>query len=454
MDKKTLSQGKILGFSLASLTNGNIMNVANAYFSFFLTNIIMMKAEDMGTIMFLSRVLSAVIIPFTSAMMQNVTIGSGKHGKYRTWLMVACPLISVFFMLTFINWGFNRVAAMAYYFIMYFIAITLYTLPQTCVQTLMTRMGNLADTKAISSRRSQLATVCTLISSSCTMPMVYFFGGEDMGKGYMSVVVVYSIWFLLGYTATVLSSKHADYYPGEEEKKKIKVKLSPVDQWNAFKSKPHLMVFLASCVMYLGSMLYSGATTYYFTYVIGDLSKVTLFLTIGSAASVVGTMFTGAWMKLFGVKRSYLITLLGQCAVYLLAFFFGHHYLAFYILIGVFGRGLAGLGLSALPVSISLAADYHKLESGVDAKAWMMSMSNMPVKAASALTAGLVGWGLALAGFDATLPAQPDSVILLLRICCTMIPAIGYGLASVFFFLYPIHDRKAAEIEAAISAKG
>lgn len=138
MDKRSLSQGKILGFSLSSLTNGNIMNVANAYFSFFLTNIIMMKAEDMGTIMFLSRVLSAVIIPFTSAMMQNVTLGSGKFGKYRTWLLVACPLISVFFMLTYINWGFSRIGAMAYYFTMYFIAITLYTLPQTCVQTLMT----------------------------------------------------------------------------------------------------------------------------------------------------------------------------------------------------------------------------------------------------------------------------------------------------------------------------
>lgn len=283
--------------------------------------------------------------------------------------------------------------------------------------------------------------------------MVYFFGGDDMGKGYMAVVIVYSIWFLLGYSATIISSKHADYYPGEEEKKKVKVKLSTADQWNAFKSKPHLMVFLAACVMYVGSFLYSGATTYYFTYVIGDLSKVTLFLTIGSTASVVGTMLTGAWVKMFGVKRSYLLTLIAQCAVYLLAFFFGHNYLAFYILIGVLGRGIAGLGLSALPVSLSLAADYHKLESGVDAKAWMMSMSNMPVKAASALTAGLVGWGLALAGFDAALPAQPDSVIFLLKACCTLIPAVGYGLASFFFSLYPINDAKAAEIEAQITAK-
>lgn len=89
----------------------------------------------------------------------------------------------------------------------------------------------------------------------------------------------------------------------------------------------------------------------------------------------------------------------------------------------------------------------------MDAKAWMMSMSNMPVKAASALTAGLVGWGLALAGFDATLTTQPDSVIFLLKACCTLIPAVGYGLASFFFSLYPINDKKAAEIEAQITAK-
>ncbi len=452
-NKKKLTQGQILGFSLSSLTNGNIMNVCNAYYSFFLTNIVMMNAADMGTLTFLSRILSALVIPFMSAMMQNVVLGSGKFGKYRTWLAVACPLISVFFMLTFINWGFGRVGAMIYYFLVYFIAITLYTIPQTCVTTLMSRMGNLEDTKAISARRSQLATVCTLISSSFTLPMVNALGGDDKGKGYMLVVVIYSVWFLLGYISTIIFSKHADYYPGDVENKKVKTKLSTKDQWNAFKSKSHLMLFLSACVMYIGSFLYSGSTTYYFTYVIGDLNKVTLFLTLGSVSSIVGTVFTGGWMKLVGSKKAYLYVQVLMAVVYLLAFFFGANYIVFYILIGVISRFLSGLSISALPVNISLAADEHKLNTGVDAKAWMMSMSNLPVKGASALTAGMVGWGLALAGFDAALPAQPQSVITTISVIATLIPAIGYGLSALFAALFPIDNKRAAEIQAQLAEK-
>lgn len=450
-NKPSLSQGKILAFSLSSLTNGNIMNVSNAYYSFFLTNIIMMSAADMGTIMFLSRIASALIIPFISAMIQNVTIGSGKFGKYRTWLAVACPLIVIFFMLTFIDWGLSRVPAMIYYFVMYFLAITTYVLPQGSVQTLATRMGNFADTRAITARRSQLATVCTLISSSLTMPLVLAIGGDDKGKGYFWVVVIYSIWFLLGYVATIFSSKNADYYPGDEEAKKVVTKLAPKEQWAAFKCKPYLMVFLSACVMYVGQFFYSGATTYYFNYVIGDLSKVTLFLSIGTIASIVGTVLTGGFNKIFGIKNSYLICLIAQCVVYVVAFFFGSNYMVFYITVGVLGRFFAGLGISSLPLATTLAADQHKLDTGVDAKAYMMSMNNLPVKAATALTAGVVGWGLAAAGFDATLAVQPGSVLTTISVCCTLLPAIGYGLSALFFGLFPINNAKANEIQTKLA---
>ena len=71
---------------------------------FFLTDVAMIGAATMGTILLLARIGDAVSIPLSGAVIQTF---QPKLGRFRTWLLVAPPITALFFILMFTDLHFS-----------------------------------------------------------------------------------------------------------------------------------------------------------------------------------------------------------------------------------------------------------------------------------------------------------------------------------------------------------
>jgi len=438
-----MSESQLIQVSLWAVGYALSMSVSNAYFSFFLTNIIFMAPEDMGTILFLSRIISAVIVPMTSALLQNTTFPFlRKFGKYRTWIVVTVPLYALFSVLTFIPIpNLSRFGAMAYYFSTYFIAYTLYSFPEACYRTMMLRVGNAADTRKIASHRAVFSSSSIMLYSVSCMPLVYLLGGDDMGKGYMYTVAIFCLVFCVFCLISGFAYKNGDYYPGDVEEAD-KLKLSLKQQWRVFTNKAFFTCFISDIFECFCHCFYDGAITYYFTYVIGDLSKVTLYLSVLNGVGILAALFVDPIVKKLGVRHGYIVTFLGMGGSLLGGFLFGTNIVWFYIFMILF-RVTYGFTFCIDLLAYGQAADYAYAVTGEDSRAWVMSMQSMPLKIGAALAAGAVGWSLALYGFDAKLAVQPESVVMAIRVVTLLMPAV-FILVPLFMYtvVYPMKTKE------------
>lgn len=443
MEKGTLSEGKLIRLSLWAIGYALSMAVSNAYYSYFLTNIIYMKAEDMGTILFLSRIISAVIVPLTSALLQNFSFPFlRKFGKYRTWILITVPLYALFSVLTFIPLpGLSRFGAMAYYFSTYFLAYTLYSFPEACYRTMMLREGNATDTRNIASHRAIFSSSSVMLYSLTCMPLVYLIGGDDLGKGYLWTVLIFCLIFCVFCYISALSYKEGDYYPGDAEEASV-LKLSLKQQWKVFTNRAFFVCFISDIFECFCHCFYDGTITYYFTYVIGDLSKVTLYLSVLNMVGIGASLFVGPVVRKLGVRSSYLFTFLGMGGSLAGAFFFGQKLIFLYTFMILF-RIAYGFTFCIDLLAYGQAADYAYAVTGTDSRAWVMSMQSMPLKIGAALAAGAVGWSLSACGFDARLAVQPDAVILAIRVLTMLLPA-GFILVALFLYgvVYPLKTNE------------
>lgn len=447
----TLSELKVSMVVFGSLTS-LLVSVGNTYYSYFLTNIIHMSATDMGTVMFLSRILSALVIPISSAMLRNVTLPyARKVGKYRAWIITTAPMVAILMALTYIPLDLGRFGSMAYYFLTYFISYCVYSIPEASLMVLMTRIGNHEDTVRISARRALFQALATITYSIATMPIVYAIGKDDLGKGYVGCLLIYGVYYLVGYAVVFLSTKEADIFPGGDvsalstsssENEKLSIK----EQWSAFISKAHFCYWTAEVIKYISYFFFTGATTYYFTYVIGDLKGITPFLTVFNFIGIAATFIIPPISRRLGVKISNLVTVGGMALGMFFAYFFGQSLISFYIFAGIYRLTYSFTNCVA-PLTMVQSSNYYTYKTGKDAHSWIMGMYSATIKIAAALTSGVIGWLLGLSGYDGALAQQTDSVISMIRIVTTLLPGVCALIAFFITLAYPVTNKLSSQID-------
>ena len=166
--KGRLTEGQLIALSMWCIGHYFAMGVSNSYFSYFLTDIVLMPAGDMGTLMFIVRLLSVITVPLQAALFQNWWIPFGKkHGKYRMYVWVFAPMVSVLAVLNFVPlYGASRATLFIYYFLMYFLFYRLYGFPQSAFQPMMARVGTANDTPRVTGHRAIFASVAAVIFSA------------------------------------------------------------------------------------------------------------------------------------------------------------------------------------------------------------------------------------------------------------------------------------------------
>lgn len=451
-----LSEAKKWAFGGGSMISTMTNSINNTFYYYFLTNVVGMSAALMGLVTTLSRAVGLIYGPISGAIMQRK---EWKYGKYRTWLMFFYPASIVFFAMAYVNVQASPWVQWAYYFGVYIIAMLFGAYAEKAQLSLVPLMAHSQKERLeLTSKRSAIATFGTVLYSLITVPLVTKLGGGDQGKGYLYVFIIYAVFGIIGYNVTAWSAKDYDLYKvaGTTEAKKVekKEKQYPRSVYAAsfFKNPPVMLLFFGDLMKATATMLYTGSIAYYFTNNIGDIGKLTIFLTVSNVLMLLGSLCAPILARKFDKKTCNTIAYTGFALGLICAAFVAPGSVWGVTLCIGFGRFCSGLNASLSPAMYADIGDYYENKTGYRMHSYLLSFFSLNFSVAQLFTGSIISICLGIVGFDKGAAITPE-MLTMFRNMVSLVPGIPLALGAVASLFYPLNEKKMEQVHAELTAK-
>ena len=445
----TCSKKEIWTMGSYSLLTLSIM-VGFMYLNTFATEVLKIPASVLATALLVAKSIDFAVSLFCGVIIEKVKIGN--KGKNQTWLYYGRWVLAVMILLEVCNTSamplIVRVAVLS---VSYTILNCLMNFLQTAYYGLVAVVAgpNPANRNAMTINMIRQTTVVTFICSSIpTLVTVLPFGSWN----YFIVAFVFMVPmpFALGAVSKLADGK--DLPVGEGPAGAPKVSIKDMIE-SLFKNSQLLALFVAFTVLYTGTYMYMANYTYYFIYVVGDFTKLTLASLV---SALIGIMASGIMPKL-GVKvgkkwacvfgfATFGLGLLGISMM-------GAQHWVWYIIfmsIGTFGT----YTYSSFSVTMFLdCGEWYLNKTGKDMRTITIGLASPPMKIGMAL-GGTVGlYLLGATGYAAGFTPDAAWIQEFMKICW-IIPAVIYlAAALIMAFCYRISDEEAARCASENAAK-
>lgn len=429
--KKGLSIVERFAYGCGDAGCNIIYTAMSGFLLLYYTDYAGVSAAAVGTIMLLSRVFDGVSDLVMGTIVDRT---KSKYGKARPWIMRMCIPFAVSGILLFsvpTSWAGN--AKLVYIFITYNIVSTIiYTainVPYSTLNALMTQ--DPYERSVLSVYRNLLATVGSLFVNTFTLKFVEFFGdnaaawSKTFGVfGFISVAV-----FLINFFGTKERVKAVGAVDGKVQTVSVKDGFRSL-----FQNKYWIIVTIMLAIMFIAMSLYGGASVYYADLILGNrklVAPINNAVYIAQIISMFGVAFT---VKRFG-KRNVMIM---GCIMSILGFgiiaFSGAYIVV--ILSGVF-RGIGGACMGAtMWAMVSDTIDYGEWKTGNRTEGLANSACSFGYKIGNGLGSALLGWILAMGGYNGQARVQTASALFSVKVAFIIIPCIIYVLIILLMTRY------------------
>lgn len=184
----------------------------------------------------------------------------------------------------------------------------------------------------------------------------------------------------------------------------------------------------------------TSSQTYYFTYIVGDLTQMSVIGILGLAAPFVLLLFPVALRKIGGmnfVKIGAVMAIIGS----VLKYFAGAN-----MTLIILGSLFAGVGTSVITMIGSIfviqCMDYGEWKTGIRVEGILNSVTGFATKVGSGLASGIVGLIMGIAGYVGGAATQSASANTAIVWCFSLIPGI---LCVAMFILCCFYDLEKKE---------
>lgn len=437
---KKLPTKVYIAYTFQEFAMGFMTNMGTQYFPFFLTDVAMLDAAVVATILLIGRVVDTIDVPIIGAIVERSNL---PWGKYRSWLFVAPPLIVLFFMLAFTNLNVSVPIKTFYLAAAYILGFVFVNFTSTARFTMLpTFTSDQNERAALSAKRGQGAALGQLVRGEITLPLIAFLGQGNDAKGYFYTTIVFGLVTIAGlYWIAYLAKDYDRPYIKGRPSASLKEMISAVAT-----NRPLLFLVLADTFRGAARQVLVGLGMYYFRYVVGDLMLFALYAPITSAASLLGSTasqyLSAKRDKKFTYQLGIVIWIIGMVMIYLFA---GSNAAIFIgcVALAQFGAALPNAQVTAF---YSDTADYSEWKTGKSTKALNMSIQLLPIKAGVTIGGSIAAYGLVFIGFRAG-EVSPE-VVQGIRILISLVPSIVGLLGMLFMKMYSLDRDTMQQIQA------
>lgn len=419
----------LLGFVLAMSRN---------YATYAFTDLAHIPAATMSLCMTIVNVI-ALFFSLTSGAMISVT--RTKWGKYRPWMLGAniAGLLGGFML--FFNLGDSMIFKAVVISTGYLLGNAAMDFIYTARAGLQTAMaGADSDARNLMQSRSWIGgNINIIVSGMVVVPLVRFLGQSNETRGFILAQAIFSILVLIGAIWLVRAGKAYDPDNTAAEHAEAQ-KISLVEMIKAvIANREAVAVILSDITRFTGYYVLMYLMVYQCTYVIGDMIAMSYVLTGSSIFAILGNLLAPIITPIVGGRKR-AIAIFG--ALTALAF----------ASIGMFGQTLWGFVISTSLAFFFMsfidtldsmlymdAGEIWLHKTGKDTRPYLLSMYNISVKAAMAISSAALGVLLTAIHYEPgmTLDAAGRAT---LTWSTGLAPAIGYALPLLLMLFHRVPD--------------
>ena len=447
-------QGKGVGYSVMAFRYGlgimfSTMMTAmiSTFWAVYLTGTAGLDTVLMASVLSITALVDTVSLPFLGAIMQKIRLFHGKYGMFRPWLVMGAVLCGLFFWMRFTDLGMTGLGQAVWFGVACFGYNLCFNLAYTAYNGVLPLLAPNPDNRiAYSATRNLLNSAGQFVFSLVAVSAVALFGQGNDVMGYSLFAVSIAALYVIAYTQLAAACKKADAINEAEEADKQgqekKTDQYDASLWQMIRytlCKPFVLFICAGMCRTAMYMIVNGLSAFYYTYVAGDASMLTVYL-----SSSTGLMILGSFIAPFVIKGSRNLYALGVgifTSCLLCAFLLGSNpvVLTALMCVGYVGWAFAH---SCEIAYYSSVVDYSSLRAGRDLKPFMMMLFSLIPKLAITIGSTVLGFGLVAIGFDATaVTAEAASG---LKFLFSGLPA-AFGIACVVLTLFNPMNKKLSD---------
>lgn len=459
-----LSVKEKLGFSLGEMGGTISWQGMMFYLGYFYTDVYGLPAITAGFLLFIPRFFDAFVDPIVGFIADRTDT---KHGKFRPFILWMFIPYCTLMVLMYVTPNFGMAGKIFYAYITYILMMVLYSFMMTPYNALGGVITNdHVERTSLQSYRFMMAFIGGLLIRGITNPLVKYFGGFnaqtnkiiDEQHGFMMTMVLFAIISLVSFYITFSATKER-VKPQKQQKTSIKTDIKDL-----FNNKPWTILFIISSLNLVYVGIWSASFAFYFKYyasvkmlnIFGfQYDVMSTFNVFGALVIVIILAFpTAKWLVRKLGKRNTLIMCFSLVAVSIGALYTCKPADISMMLFWQFIQSAAAA--TTMPIIWGMyadTADYSEWKNNRRATGLVYSAVVLGQKSGIALGAAIPMWILGSLNYNKDLAQQPANVLMAIRLCMSLLPAIICFLTTIACFFYKLSDKQMDDIQRELTER-
>ena len=438
-------------FVLPTLGQNLFIYLELYYMSYFLTDICQFPLNTVTFILTSTAAVDLVWVFVTGIVLEKCDFK--KMGKYRAWYVIGSPIIILFFTLMFTDFG-NSAAAMAVVVVAFCIKTLFQDIQSAAVTAQLSQISDSQQERTTLSVTRNIGSVAgQLLFSFVGVATITFFGNvfHITALGYTAAAIIFTIVNGICHIALYYITKDVPVAKTEEKKEKLSVGR----MFKIFAENPPLLILsFGDLLRYTAYFLSSSTAAYYFAAVLKDSASMSIYLTAQTCMGVVAALVVEFMIRAMGKKTTYVLSCLmyGGTAV-LMYFFGGEGATVIFIVVMSIGSFFNNCIRATVTAMTADTVIYSMWKSNTNARGFIMSMTNIPIKFGSMIKSVILPVGLSIIGYQAGVEATPEVAQGIAVIMCLVAggSVVISGLINLFF--YNLTEKRVDEMTQEINER-
>jgi len=292
MGKDKIKFKEKLAYATVNFGNIPIMTIINGYLLIFYTNICGLSPAACATLFLIARILDGLNDPLVGFVIDHLP--NTKFGHFRPTLIVGTILCSANFLLLWFGPMMAPSGKLAIAYVSYILLGVLFPVMDISLNSLLPVMTEDMNERNSLSSVKGLAYVVGALVVSVAAPLIL--GDTSNKDGYIKLILItVAVIFFCSIIGTLGVKERIK--PQKEKSYTIKQLFQILSQ------KPVYITFLVVLLYTIGNNIVSAVNTYYYTYVLGNLSWAAILTLVMCVTIFPATMIVTKFIAKYGKKK-------------------------------------------------------------------------------------------------------------------------------------------------------
>ena len=431
-------------------------SLISAYAVYYYTDVLGLNGKLVGLIILISKVWDFINDPMMGALVDRT---HSKEGKCRFWLKFFSVPGGIVLAMMFMVPELSASGQLIWFAVTYILQAMFHTVLCIPTNALLGRITSNQKERRITNQISLLcSTTASYTLTAVALPLVEFFGGEDMRKGFIGLAIVCGVLYAGGFLLAAIGT--AGYEPLEfmtestQDMQKGAPKSSLGDSIKALFSNSYWLCAAGIALFsVMGELTSVSSIVQHFQYNLHDTGLMATFSLISMVTGYLGILTYSFLTKRFGNAGTAFIGSIIGAAGWMFRFIFADANATIFVV----GFSVAMIGSCwTSSVNILCLLDsrvYGEWKTGVDNDAILMSGHTTASKIGMAVGPAVGAMMLDVVGYVPQAEEQVQAVKTLFLVENTLLVAICYILVAVCSFLMISKEKKLPQMRAELEAR-